>query len=45
MPSLSPKERASLCRFTLPDGRRYRSPRSNNRSNLCPITPAKKPNP
>ena len=36
MSSLSSQDRASLCRFTFSDGRRCRSPRSGNRSHLCP---------
>ena len=36
MPSLSAKDRVSLCQFTFADGRRCRSPRFGNHPRLCP---------
>src|SRR5437899_2427495 len=35
MPSLSPKDRVSLCRFTFTDGRRCRTPRSSSHPHFC----------
>jgi hypothetical protein len=35
MPSLSPKDRVSLCRFTFDDGRRCRTPRISTSPDFC----------
>ncbi len=35
MPSLSPKDRVSLCQFTFADGRRCRTPRTGNHPYFC----------
>jgi hypothetical protein len=35
MPSLSPKDRVSLCLFTYEDGRRCRTPRISSHPHLC----------
>ena len=35
MPSLSPKDRVSLCQFTFADGRRCRTPRTGNHPHFC----------
>jgi hypothetical protein len=35
MPSLSPKDRVSLCRFTFEDGRRCRTPRVSTSPDFC----------
>src|SRR5271168_2238883 len=35
MPSLNSKDRVSLCRFTLDDGRRCRTPRISTSANFC----------
>jgi hypothetical protein len=35
MPSLSPKDRSSLCLFTFSDGRRCRTPRIGNHPHFC----------
>src|SRR6266404_2909649 len=35
MPSLSPKDRMSLCQFTFADGRRCRTPRAHNHPHFC----------
>src|SRR5271169_2837318 len=36
MPSISAKDRVSLCQFTFSDGRRCRSPRFGNHPRFCP---------
>jgi hypothetical protein len=35
MPSLSPKDRVSLCLFTYEDGRRCRTPRISSHPHFC----------
>jgi hypothetical protein len=35
MPSLSSKDRVSLCRFTFEDGRRCRTPRISTSPDFC----------
>jgi hypothetical protein len=45
MPSLSPKDRVSLCLFTYEDGRRCRTPRISTHPHFCFYQAQKNPNP